>query len=131
MLDTGSSGLLSNVVTNRPVSLSTTIDPGNRTSIPRSLFCNTNASRNISPDSGSSEFCDRMYTPPFTGSSSNGDIAVTSPTFDASGHFIGSFDFNINSASAQASRPPAADGLIVIPSGNVTTAFFNAGGACP
>jgi hypothetical protein len=56
MFDTGSSGLLSNVVTSRPVFLSARTWPGRRTEMPRALSSNTSARRNNSPDSGSSEF---------------------------------------------------------------------------
>ena len=58
--ETGSSGLLSNVVSSRPVSLFARICPGSRIEIPRSSFSSTSAMRNISPDSGSEEFCERM-----------------------------------------------------------------------
>ncbi len=56
---------------------------------------------------------------------------VSSPNWEASGHPTGSLVPRLIWAAVQASRPWAADGEIVIPSGRVTTAFFSGGVAMP
>ena len=47
-------------------------------------------------------------------------MAVTVAIFEASGHCTGDTELNPTCASVHASRPLAADGLIVMPSGSVT-----------
>src|SRR4051794_37106772 len=111
----GTCGVSLNVAVRRPVCGSGCTEPTSRIVRPKPW-----ASRNRRYGSSGSGL--PRYTDPASAAGSTGPSMLTPPVTPAPGHAIGSRLPFANCASVHASRPFAAAGLIVIPSGSVTAA---------
>ena len=125
--DTGTCGLLSNVVSIFP-------PLGGDPDLPRELDVDStllavqrDEHPEHLPERGSSDSWVPTYTPPVSFSSSSGVVASTVPIFDASGHCAPNDVPTLDCASEQPTSPSAELGDTDHPSGNVTFARFR----CP